>query len=355
VKFALSDDQTLLRDATRDFLATESPLETSRHISETTGPGFSRDHWRKLAELGYLALLAPASAGGQGLGAIELAVVLQEMGRVCFPGPYLDVVLAAKALELAGGHDAAIAAIGRGESLVTLATADRVWATDGGGGASAGNGRVQGTKVFVPFGAAADRLLVTAGAGLWLVDGPFRTTPMTTLDEAQRFAAVTLDHPATRLGAASLLDRLADLAAVGAAAFALGLCEGAGTMGVQYALGRETFGKPIAQYQALQHRLADFVVRTESSRAVVYRAAWALDAGRPDAGLVAAAAKAYAVESANLIARETLQVHGGNGFTWEYAVHRFLKRAVTLDQQYGRGDEMLERALAAVESATPAA
>jgi alkylation response protein AidB-like acyl-CoA dehydrogenase len=92
------------------------------------------------------------------------------------------------------------------------------------------------------------------------------------------------------------------------------------------------------------------VVRTESSRAVVYRAAWALDTRQADAPLIAASAKAYAVESANLIARETVQMHGGNGFTWEYNVHRYLKLASTLEQHYGRQDAVIERALAAVEA-----
>ena len=199
MKFELSDDQVMLRDATRDFLQAESPIETSRQISETPGDGFSRTHWKKLAELGYLALTVPEAAGGQGLGAIELAVVLQQMGTVCFPGPFLDVVLAAKALEATGGQTARLQAIANGSSITVLATADRVWPTDT-GETTFRDGRVRGTKYFVPFGVAADRLLVTTPQGLVLVDGPFKATPMPTLDEARRFAEITLDHPGERIG-----------------------------------------------------------------------------------------------------------------------------------------------------------
>jgi alkylation response protein AidB-like acyl-CoA dehydrogenase len=114
---------------------------------------------------------------------------------------------------------------------------------------------------------------------------------------------------------------------------------------VAYSSQRQTFGKPIGAYQVLQHRMADMLLRTESTRAVVLRAAWALTAGAADASLVAAAAKQYAVESANQIARDAVQIHGGNGFTWEYDIHFYLKRAVTLSQHYGSDDEVLDRAL----------
>jgi len=345
VKFDLSDDQEMLRSATADFLASESPIETSRQISECDGEGFSREHWKKLAELGYLGLLAPESAGGQGLGPIALAIVCQQMGRVCFPGPYLDAVVAASVAESAG-LTKLLAAIVGGDAVVTLATADRVWPTDEGETVFR-DGRVRGTKYFVPFGGSADALLVTTDSGVVLVDGPFEARPMETLDEAARFAEVALDHPAELVGDASLLDAAADLAALGAAADALGVCESTMQRAVDYASQRQTFGKPIGTYQALQHRMADMLLRTESSRSTVYRAAWCLENDTADASLAVAAAKAYAVEAANLIARDCIQIHGGNGFTWEYDVHRFLKRAMTLDQHHGGTTAMVDRALEA--------
>jgi alkylation response protein AidB-like acyl-CoA dehydrogenase len=350
MKFDLSEDQQLLRTATTDFLAAESPVETSRQLAETPGEGFSRKHWAKLAELGYLGLCVSERAGGQGLGPIELAVVCHQLGRVCFPGPYLDVVLAAKALEAAGGRDDALKAIVAGESIVVIARQDSVWPGDK-GRTVLERGRVTGTKYFVPFGASADRLVVVAGEDCALVDGPFECLAMPTIEEAQRFAEVRLDHPAERIGGKGIVEALDDWAAVGAAAIALGLCEAALERSVAYSRQRETFGKPIGSYQVLQHRMADMLLRTESTRSAVYRAAWALAREDRDATLIASAAKAYAVESAGVITRDSVQIHGGNGFTWEYDLHCFLKRATTLEHHYGATAAMTDQALRAFEEA----
>lgn len=349
MKFELSEDQQLLRSATADFLAAECPIETSRQIAETPGEGFSRKHWAKLAELGYLGLCVSERVGGQGLGPIELAVVCHQLGRVCFPGPYLDVVLAAKALESAGGKDDVLGAIVAGETIVVIARHDTVWPGDK-GRTVLERGRMTGTKYFVPYGASADRLVVVAGDDCALVDGPFECLAMPTIEESQRFTEVRFDHPAERIGSKRIVEDLDDWAAVGAAAIALGLCEAALERSVAYSRQRETFGKPIGAYQVLQHRMADMLLRTESTRSAVYRAAWALAREDREATLIASAAKAYAVESAGVITRDSVQIHGGNGFTWEYDLHCFLKRALTLDQHYGATPAMAERALRAFEA-----
>ncbi len=348
MRFDLSEDQQLLRSATADFLAAECPIEVARQVAEGPGEGFSRTHWRKLAELGYLGLVVGESHGGQGLGAIELAVVCHELGKACFPGPYIDVVLAAKALEASGKASDVLASVVAGKAIVVLARRAAVWPGQASDLAFRGD-RVNGSVFFVPHGAAADRLLVLVGNDLLLVDGSFETVAMPTLDEAQRFAQVKLDNAAIRIGSRQLLDALDDLGAVAAAAYGLGLGEAALARSVAYARQRETFGKPIGAYQVLQHRMADMLLRSELSRSAVYRAAWSLAGGTADAGLIVAAAKAYAIESANAIARDSVQIHGGNGFTWEYDLHCFLKRAMTLDQHYGTTAAMTDRALAAFE------
>jgi alkylation response protein AidB-like acyl-CoA dehydrogenase len=350
VKFDLAEDQQLLRRSTVDFLSAESPIAVSREISETAGgEGFSREQWKKAAELGYLGLVASEKSGGQAMGAVELAIVCEEMGKVCFPGPYLDVVLATSVLEAAGGQERVLRDIVGGRMIAVAAIADRVWPADRPDVRFDGT-RVVGTKYFVPFGAAADRLLVTTPAGLVLADGPFVAEPMETLDEAARFARVKLDNAAQRIGENDLLARTFDLVHVGAAADALGICQWGLEASLRYANERKTFGKPIGTYQVLQHRIADMLVRTESARAAVYRAAWCVADATPDAKLAAAAAKAYAVESACQIARDAVQIHGGNGFTWEFDVHRYLKRAMTLEQHHGRTDDVLERTLTAFEA-----
>jgi alkylation response protein AidB-like acyl-CoA dehydrogenase len=199
----------------------------------------------------------------------------------------------------------------------------------------------------VPFAAAADALCVVTPDGVALASKPFRVTPTPTIDVAQRFATVAFDHDATLLGPVTLLDPIDRLGAVGAAATLLGIMQRCLEMTLAYVNTRATFGKPIGAFQALQHRLANMLLRVESTRSAVYRAAWCVDAGDPDAALACATAKAWAGEASRLVCGETIQMHGGIGFTWELDVHFYFKRAKTLEQFYGSTEEQLERAIGA--------
>jgi len=347
MRFALSDDQALLQRSTREFFAAEFPMERNRRVMEDEPLGFERAAFGRIAEMGYLGLTVPADAGGQGLGAVELAVVLEEAGRHAVPGPLLDVVLAATLLASGTGHDALLADVLAGRRLVTIARDDGLYAGAREPAVRLDGGRVRGIKYFVPFGAAADALLVVAGDRLVVVEGPFETTALPTFDPAQRFAQVTLDHAAAPLGPATLLEPSDRLAAVGAGAMLLGIMSTMLEATVAYTQTRQAFGKPIAIFQALQHRMADMLARTESTRAAVYRAAWCLDHDDPDAALTAAAAKAWAGDAARLVCGEAVQMHGGIGFAWELDVHFYFERANTVQQHYGSTAVQLERALAA--------
>ena len=349
MKFDLSEDQDLLRRSTRDFLANEYPIEQNRKIMEQDPRGYEPAAWQRLAEMGYLGLTLPATVGGQALGTVELAVVLEEMGRACVPGPYLDVALAAALIAAAGGdqHAALLADVVAGRAIVTVARLVAPYSGAAPTPLRADVGRLRGRKYFVPFAASAQALVVTTVDGLHLVDGPFRPTPLTTFDPAQRFGEVALDHPARPLGPATLLARHDALAAVGAGAMLLGIMTRALEMTLSYVQTREAFRRPIGAFQALQHRLADALLRVESTRSAVYRAAWCLDAGDPDAPLAAATAKAYAGDAARLVCGEAIQMHGGIGFTWELDLHFYFKRAKTLELHYGATGDQLERALVA--------
>jgi alkylation response protein AidB-like acyl-CoA dehydrogenase len=347
MKFDLSDDQALLRSSTRDFLSSELSLEKSRNVMEHSKEGFDPTEWRRLAEMGYLGLALPVRVGGQELGAIELAIVQEEMGRMCVPGPFLDVVLAAAALVAAGKHDALVRDIVTGKKVVTIARHDAPFAGTAATPLAVSGNRVRGTKYFVPFAASADALVVTTADGLVLVDGPFQVTALQTIDLAQRFGDVTLDHAVTPLGPAALLGRVDRLAAVAAGAMLLGLMSRSLEMTLEYVQTRQAFTRPIGAFQALQHRMADMLLRTESTRSAVYRAAWCLDTDAAEAPLACAAAKAYAGDAARLVCGEAIQMHGGIGFTWELDLHLFFKRAKTLEQHYGSTETQLEAALAA--------
>ena len=348
MQFDLSDDQQLLRQSTRDFLAAEAPVEKTRRAMEDDPRGIEESLWRQVAEMGYVGLLLPAGVGGQGLGALELAVVLEEAGRVCLPGPLLDVVLAASVLAEAGGQEALLREVAAGTARVVIAREDAAFAGEAPTRTMLAGGRVKGTKHFVPFAASADALVVTTPDGPCLVRGPFPVTPTPTLDHAQRFATVTLDHPATRLGGPALLEPADRLAAVGAGAMLLGLMTKAFEMSHAYVQTREAFKRPIGTFQVIQHRLADMLMRVESTRSAVYRAAWCVDADDEATGLACASAKAYAGDAGRFVCGEAIQVHGGIGFTWELDLHWYFKRTKTLEQHYGSTEERLEAALAAV-------
>ena len=345
MNFELSEDQRLLRDSVRDFLAAELPLEASRRIMEHEPRGFDVTAWQRFAEMGYLGVQLPEAAGGQGLGVIELAIVLEEIGRACAPGPHLDVMLAAALLGKAGRTG--LEGVTAGKTIVTTAREDSPWAGTAAPGAHGANGRVQGTKYFVPFAAAADALLVVTPEGLYRVEAPFDTSPMPTLDVSQRFARVSFDHAAERIGDAGLVARLDPLVATAAAAVLLGLMNRAFELTLEYVKTRQAFGRPIGSFQVLQHRLADMLLRVESTRSAVYRAAWCLDQDDPAAAIAAASAKAYAGDAARKVCGESIQMHGGIGFTWEVDLHFFFKRAKTLETFYGSTEAQLERALAA--------
>ncbi len=344
MNFDLSDDQRLLRDSFAELLANESSVDKAREVAESDGEGFSRELWAQMAGLGYLGLVAPELAGGHGLGGVELALVCEEMAKRCFPGPYLEQVLAIKVIEVAGGQDELLGRLVSGEALAVIADRDGVWP-----GQTPDlrfeDGRVKGRAYFVPYAGSATHLIVRTAAGAFLAEGPFETRRMQALDEAARFYEVGLDNEAVPLCEdGPVVEVTSTFGLLGAAAFGLGIAGETLSRCLDYARERETFGRPIGIYQSLQHRMADMLLRTESSRSAVYRAAWCLDNEHEETGLALLAARAYAVEAARLNSQEAIQIHGGNGFTWEYDLHRYLKRAMTLDQFYGRSGEILEMA-----------
>ncbi len=347
MKFELSDDQALLRSSTRDFLSSELSLEKSRTVMEHSKEGYDPTEWRRLAEMGYLGLVLPARVGGQGLGAIELAIVQEEMGRMCVPGPFLDVVHAAAVLGASGKQDALVADVVAGKKIVTIARHDAPFAGTRRESFRIEGGRGRGTKYFVPFAVAADALVVVGMDAVALAEAPFAVTGLETLDLAQRFGDVTLEHALQPLGPLALLERADRLAAVGASAMLLGLMSRALEITLEYVQTRQTFQRPIGAFQALQHRLAEMLLRTESTRSAVYRAAWCLDTDAPEAALACASAKAYAGDSARLVCGEAIQMHGGIGFTWELDLHLYFKRVKTLEQHYGSTEAQLEQALLA--------
>lgn len=361
--FGFSEEQDLLRQAARDFLIKECPMTVVRRLMEDE-TGHSPELWSKMAQLGWQGLIVPERYGGAGMDFVDLIVVLEEMGRVVLPGPFLaTAVYASTALMEAGSDEQKkryLPEIAQGTLLATVAHMEPNgrWDADGITATATAEGRgyrLDGTKLFVPDGHIADLLIVAArtpgstvedGVSLFCVErdtAGVTATALKSMDQTRRLAEVALD--AVVVGGDALLgeigsgwrtlERLSDRAKV---ALCAEMCGGAAQvldMSVEYAKVREQFGKPIGSFQAIQHKCADMMVQVESSKSATYYAAWAVANDVEDAPLAAAMAKAYCSDAYRVVAGEGIQIHGGIGFTWEHDMHIYFKRAKSSEVSFG--------------------
>jgi alkylation response protein AidB-like acyl-CoA dehydrogenase len=365
VDFAFSTDQQLLKNSARAFLDEHCKAAFVRTMFDDPR-GESEGLWKEMARLGWLGLALPEDVGGTGLGMVETAILLEEMGRAAYPGPYLPTALAAHAILTAGSaaqKSRWLPLIANGNARGTVAFMERDLDWDPGATATraerAGGGfTLTGVKHFVPWPHVADVMLVPArsaeGVSLFLVEPASArglTISMTTgMDLASRLGAVTLDGVPVpgdaMLGvpgrAAPLLEGLLRRGAVGAAAEMLGAARRCLDMSVDYAKVREQFGQPIGSFQAIRHKCADMLLEVENAHSATYYSAWALDAGAEDADVAASIAKAYVGDAARKVCGEAIQVHGGIGFTWEFDLHLYFKRAKALEAMYGDADHHRE-------------
>jgi alkylation response protein AidB-like acyl-CoA dehydrogenase len=309
-----------------------------------------------MAEQGWLAVERPESAGGLGMGFVELAVLCEQLGHHIAPVPFIGTVLALGALERAseasgpddgaddeaGPDDELIGRLSSGEAIVAVAWSrrpDQVVAERSGQPADGSGWVLTGRTDPVVFGPVADVVLVPAAprpgtSGLFAVVLAPGTAPRVEpgMDLTRSLGWLELDAtPATMLGGEVTCAELTDRAAVAVSAEMLGAAQHVLEMTVQYAKDRVQFGRPIGSFQAVKHRCADMLVDVEGMRSAVYYAAWCLAAGNPDATTAASAAKIWCSEAAARVMASGLQVHGGIGFTWEHDLHLFVKRS-QLDQ-----------------------
>lgn len=367
--FSFSSDQQLLKNAARSFLDEHAKAATVRQLWDDPR-GESESLWKDMAQLGWLGLSLPETHGGSGLGMVETAIVLDEIGRAGLPTPFWPTVLAAKAIERAGSEAQQkrwLPAIATGDARASIALldGDLDWSPDATvtrAERAADGWRLSGLKRWVPWAHVSNVLLVPArapeGLTLFLADpaaGGLTLSPVQGMDFGTRWAHVTLDNVRVTdtLGApgtatamiASLLRR----GAVGAAAEMLGAARRCLDMAVEYAKVREQFGQPIGSFQAIRHKCSEMLLEVENSHSAVYYAAWAQDANADDADLAASVAKAYVGDASRKVCGEAIQVHGGIGFTWEYDLHIYFKRAKALETMYGDADyhrELITRKVA---------
>jgi alkylation response protein AidB-like acyl-CoA dehydrogenase len=301
--------------------------------------------WKGLGELGLLGVAIPEAYGGTGAGALELCVVAEELGRALAPVPYASCIyLAAELLRLS--EDEAhmrrwLPKIASGEAIGTLAL------VEGPGDAAPGairsevrDGKLRGVKTFTPDGEIADFAIVAARAeggdvGLFVVELTGRGVSrnrVESVDPSRNHAEIVFeDAVAESLGAANegwaLLTRALDRAAAFMSFEQVGGADRALEMARDYALDRMAFGRPIGSFQAIKHKLADMYVANTLARSNAYYAAYALAANEGELAEAAANARISATEAYRLSARESLQAHGGIGFTWEHDCHLHYRRA----------------------------
>jgi alkylation response protein AidB-like acyl-CoA dehydrogenase len=356
VNFDFSDEQAMLRDQARRFLADASSREKVRQWMDAGGDA-TAELWPQLAEMGWLGAAIDEAHGGLGLGVLELCVLAEEMGRALTPVPFFSTVCVAADLlgrcPPSGRRDELLQRIASGAAVVTLASAEagEVWP----GTLERSlpkthlhGGKVSGEKAVVPDLLLATDLLVTVldadnqPALVW-VDAAAPGVQRDALEGFDRLRAhgrlQLVNAPAETLLAgpelAALLCTLRDRAAVIAAFEQLGTAESALILARDYTLQRYAFGRPLAGNQAVKHRLADMLVKNELARSNAYFGAWAAHVDSEELPRAAAAARLTATEALNFAAEESLHLHGGIGYTWEADCHLFLRRARLLAVQLG--------------------
>ena len=350
MNFDFSDEQQMLRDEVRKYMVKESPTKVAREVLERGGT-HGDAVWRGLSELGVTALMLPEDCGGAGLGALEMCIVAEEVGRQLSPVPLASTLyLAAQALLLGASPPQQrrwLLPVARGaigafaaplDGVVEVAALPRF---DG--------ARLSGEVSLVADGGAAQWAVVLAAgdAGqVWVVSAlaqGLARRPLATLDPSKPFAAWRFDAtPAEALQAAPdalrLLARVRNRAAVLLAFEQLGAADAALEMAAAYARERRAFGRTIGSYQGIKHKLADLYIANQFARVHCYYGAWALAAdaalaavaqaeGAPELPAAAAAARVSAGRAATEAAHEGLHVHGGMGYTWELDCHLYLRRA----------------------------
>ena len=353
MNFDFSDDQKVLRDQARKFLSQHAAPAKVRRILEGAEP-YDKELWRGMAEQGWPGTAIPESHGGAGFGYLELCVIAEELGRSLAPTPFASsVYLATEALLLAGSDAQKktwLPKLAMGEAIGCFAFAEGAAAPSPKTIATrAKDGRLTGTKLPVADGDVADLAVVVARTGdddalsLFLVDlngkGVTRTS-VKTVDPTRSHGRIVFDGAAAEpLGAPGagwpLVQRLLDRAAVLVAFEQVGGAQAALDMGREYAMGRFAFGRPIASFQAIKHKLVDMYVAIELARSNAYYGAWALSTNSPELPVAAAAARVSATEAFWLAAKENIQTHGGMGFTWEFDCHLYYRRAKLLALSLG--------------------
>ncbi len=366
MNFGLTEEQELLHQEARKFLAEQSPLDVVRRVSSEPR-GYAADQWKAIAELGWTGLITDEKFGGTGLGWIDLIVVLEETGRALFPSPLVSTLIAGSVIADVGSdaqQERWLPALASGDEIGALALVDDASdpASQTATTRATGDGegfRVSGRKRHVIDAPNATLLLVLfedEGGAQHIACVPassegVRVKPCETLDRTKRIGHIELDAVhvdrdailASGADAAAARERALDRGAIATTAEILGAGTAIHEITVQFAKDREQFGSPIGRYQGVKHPLAEMYVDLESLRSLLYYAAWAIEEEPGDVPLATSRAKAFASEAFTNIGVGAIQLHGAVGYTEEYNVQLYLKRSKWARPAFGDENHHLER------------
>jgi alkylation response protein AidB-like acyl-CoA dehydrogenase len=359
--FGFSDEQEMLRQSARGVLEKECPTTLVRRLMEDDR-GFDPALWKKMAELGWMGLVLPEEYGGSALNYVDLVLVLEEMGRVVLPSPFIWTMLFAEALKRAGSDaqkSALLPKIATGDLVATLAWLEPSASWDATSITLAARPNdagfvLNGVKLFINDGHIADYLLVAARTGGSGEDGitlfvlehnraGIVVAPLNTMDQTRKLTEIRFTD--VKASSADIvgevgkgwktLSQIIDRGKVMLAAEMVGGAQKVLDMTVEYAKLRVQFGRPIGSFQAVQHKCANMMIDVEGAKSAVYYAAWAVSNDVPDGTVAAAVAKAAASDAFRRVSAEGIQLHGGIGFTWDHDLHLYFKRAKSSEFTFG--------------------
>ncbi|HEY5077041.1 MAG TPA: acyl-CoA dehydrogenase family protein [Acidimicrobiia bacterium] len=349
--FEFSTEQEMLRTSVRAFLAATSPLASVRAGYELAVADSAV--WDGLRELGVVGLLVGEEHGGAGMGMVDAAVVLEELGRAVCPAPYASSAVGAVSL----ADDELLASLADGSTIGTVAIFEAgsryEWQTPATRATrDAAGWRLDGAKVHVADAPAADVVVVTAideaGQLGVFATRQFEAAFTPTVDGSRKQGTIVLTAAPSRrvdltadaeVAVARTLDRLG----VAATVDGVGAAQRALELAVEYAKEREQFDRPIGAFQAVQHLCADMLRTLELGRAAGYYACWALDDASPEeAHRASTLARAFAADAFPQLGGTAIQVFGGIGFTWEHDIHLYYKRLLTVAHSLGTASDHLE-------------
>ena len=366
--YALSEQQEMLKNTARDFLAKECPKSLVRQM-EKDERGYSPDLWKKMADLGWMGLVFPEAYGGSGLTLLDLTTLLEEMGAALVPGPFVSTVVSGLAVLKWGTEKQKkelLPKIAKGQATIALALTESSATYDAAGikVKAVGDGNdfiITGTKLFVTDAHVADCLLVAArtkaskdkqdGITLFLVDAKtpgIKYSPLSTFtgDKKCEVAFTGVHVPkANVVGRVDkgwpVVEEIIGLAAFALCPWMVGGAQQALDMAVAYAKERVQFGRAIGTFQAIQHKCANTAVDVAGGRDVVYETAWKLTEGIPCKKDISIA-KAWVSEAYRKACVEGIQIHGGIGITQDHDMQLFYRRAKALETAFGDADYHLE-------------